>query len=57
MKQKDWVDGVIWRIGGGNPCPICSDMADNFYPKDMPPGIPHPMCSCYLELHIKSDII
>lgn len=58
MKQKEWVDGVIWRTASGNPCPMCADLDGSFFLKDEPPGCPaHPNCFCYLELHIKSDII
>jgi len=49
--QKDWIKGYIWKIGGGNPCPICSDSAETYWEKADPPPIPaHPQCKCYVEL-------
>ena len=55
---KPWIDGYYWRVGSGNPCPICSDENGEFYPKDEAQGIPaHPHCMCYWELHIKEEVL
>jgi len=48
--QKQWIKGYIWRVGSGNPCPICSDYDTTYFPKDMPPPQPaHANCLCYAE--------
>lgn len=53
---KPWIDGYIWRVGGANPCPICSDENGGFFLKDDATGIPaHPHCMCYWELHIAAE--
>ena len=53
---KPWIDGYIWRVGSGNPCPICSDENGGFYLKDEAVGIPaHPHCMCYWEMHIAEE--
>lgn len=53
---KPWIDGYIWRVGSGNPCPICSDESGQFYLKDEAQGIPaHPHCMCYWEMHIAEE--
>ena len=42
---KPWIDGYYWRVGSGNPCPICSDANGQFYLKSEATGIPsHPHC-------------
>ena len=53
---KPWIDGYIWRIGSGNPCPICSDESGQFFLKAEASGIPaHPHCMCYWEMHIAEE--
>ena len=53
---KPWIDGYIWRVGSGNPCPICSDEDGQFFQKDEASGIPaHPHCMCYWEMHIAEE--
>jgi len=54
--EKKWIDGFIWRVGGGEPCEVCQDLDGQFFGKDAAPQLPaHPHCMCYLELHIADD--
>ena len=54
-KEKKWVKGWIWRIGSGNPCEDCLDLAGNYFSKGDAPFIPlHPFCACYLEISYKA---
>ena len=57
-QTKPWIDGSIWRIGSGNPCPHCEDLAGTFFPKGSEEGIPlHPNCMCYWELHVNEKLL
>lgn len=57
-EEKKWIDGYIWRVTSGEPCPVCQKMDGTFYPKGEQPILPaHPHCLCYLELHIDENII
>jgi hypothetical protein len=52
---KPWIAGVIWRIGGANPCEVCIDLDGTFFPLDEVPSVPHPHCQCYMQNHIVGD--
>lgn len=57
--KKSWIDGVIWRLGNTDACPICRGLsngsAGQFYAKDNVPERPHPNCTCWLEWHIADE--
>jgi len=53
---KPWIDGYIWRVGSGNPCPICAGNNGNYYSKDDVGGIPaHPHCMCWWEMRVAKE--
>jgi hypothetical protein len=55
-RAKSWVDGVIFRNGNAEACPICSDLDTAYFKVEDAPQIPiHPNCMCYLENHVKHD--
>lgn len=58
IASKSWIKGVIHRIGSGNPCSICADLAGTFYSKDTYSQIPvHPHCMCYEEMVLQEGLI
>jgi len=57
MMQKDFITGVIHRVGSGRPCDDCADLDGNFYPKGEYSEIPvHPHCMCYEEFVIEDRL-
>lgn len=55
VSRKRWLDGVIWRVGGANPCPVCLDLNGRFFTAGKVPGVQHPNCMCWTEPHVKGD--
>ena len=53
--KKNWIDGMIWRLGNTDACEQCRALAGTFYPKDDVPERPHPHCMCWLEWHIADE--
>lgn len=57
MMEKDFITGVIHRVGSGRPCDDCSDLEGNFYPKGEYSEIPvHPNCMCFEEFVIDERV-
>lgn len=57
MKRKTWIDGGIWRLGGGGPWKCeCPSLNGRFFKKGEFPGLQHVSCMCYIEPHIKPEV-
>jgi hypothetical protein len=54
-KTKNWIDGVVWRIGNVDACDVCRSRNGQLFKKDQVPARPHEGCMCRIDLHIEGD--
>ena len=47
--KKPWINEIVWRIGGPNPCETCDGWDGTAFPVAEVPDTPHPHCMCWLE--------
>jgi hypothetical protein len=56
--SKPWIQGVIHRTSGIEPCEECADLEGTFYPRGEDSGIPiHPHCMCYEEPSLDETVL